>query len=377
MFSSALVRRCSMSSGSGWPATTFDRKKVTFWKIVDDSRGASPREGAVRMFIWNSFQDFQNATQKKGVSISETWSSQCNVRDSITARRFTKGTDCFMLLRFLSSLVELTSGSSTYTRHVNSLSPTANLTLWILVRIRRIHHCACANNEWYQDWCADTKIFDRHCFSEEKRASARNEVQKTKVNKAVCEQSSKKRKKLTLPESWSTSRIPSSFISVIFLLLWKCPIMEQGWKNFLCATRHNGTTPKKISRQTGTRTYSPCSRSEKRPRNEVSFHLPAGRQHLFFVFFVCSNGEKTWCWSRIHLLSFSKKCESWLFEGFSVRPNRTRSCTSSIRSSAGRRGAVAKAFFLILRARSLISSPPQFIVSLVLSKLQKFEKRYR
>ena len=25
------------------------------------------------------------------------------------------------------------------------------------------------------------------------------------------------------------------------------------------------------------------------------------------------------------LLSFSKKCESWLFEGFSVRPNRTRS----------------------------------------------------
>ena len=47
--------------------------------------------------------------------------------------------------------------------------------------------------------------------------------------------------------------------------------------------------------------------------------VPSPRQHLFF----CSNGEKIWCWSRIHLLSFSKKCESWLFEGFSVRPNRT------------------------------------------------------
>ena len=275
-----------------------------------------------------------------------------------------------MLLWFLSSLVELTSGSSTYTRHVNSLSPTANLTGWILVRIRRIHHCACANYEWYQDWCADTKIFDRHCFSEEKRASARNEVQKTKVNKAVCEQSSKKRKKLTLPESWSTSRIPSSFILSSFFSSGSVPSWNRAGKFSLCHSPQWNHS-KKISRQTGTRTYSPCSRSEKRPRNEVSFHLPAGRKHLFLFALM---GENMMLKSN-SLVVILKKCESWLFEGFSVGPNRTRSCTSSIRSSADRRGAVAKAFFLILRAKSLISSPPQFIVSLVLSKLQKFEKR--
>ena len=40
-----------------------------------------------------------------------------------------------------------------------------------------------------------------------------------------------------------------------------------------------------------------------------------------FVFLLL--WEKTWCWSRIDLLSFSKKCQSWLFERFSVRPSRT------------------------------------------------------
>ena len=50
--------------------------------------------------------------------------------------------------------------------------------------------------------------------------------------------------------------------------------------------------------------------------------VPSPRQHLF----LCPNGEKTWCWSRIHLLSFSNMCKSWLFKGFSVRPNWTWSC---------------------------------------------------
>ena len=95
---------------------------------------------------------------------------------------------------------------------------------------------------------------------------------------------------------------------------------------------------------------SPCARSEKRPGSEVSFRVPGN------ICFFCSNGEKIWCWSRIHLLSFSKKCESWLFEGFSVRPNRTWSRRRYVPLAASRRGAVGKMKQWRFRAKQCIWS---------------------